>query len=72
MCSELSLTNGAVEYIGDNDGSAPYDLNTRAVHSCNEGYTLDGQIERNCNKISGENVEWDGSAPTCHCKDNFA
>ena len=39
-------------------------LNAVAAYSCNEGYSLDGDQMRTCQR----NGEWTGAAPTCICK----
>ena len=68
LCQELSpIFNGDIEYNGDVDGVAPFNFSTTAMYTCDEGYALVGDSERNCTG-SGVNGTWDGFTPTCECK----
>ncbi|XP_064386974.1 sushi, von Willebrand factor type A, EGF and pentraxin domain-containing protein 1-like [Halichondria panicea] len=67
ICSDLlSLPNGAISYssMGSTDIRP---INTIATHSCNDGYTLNGDTTRTC----GSDGVWNGSVPTCQliCED---
>ena len=58
-----------VSYRGDSDGSSPYDYNTAATHTCNEGFFMTaGNVVRTCGNGEGVNGAWSGTAPTCTCK----
>ncbi len=62
ICSDLpSLTNGAVTYSTGSPNNRP--VNTVAMHTCNNGYTLssDPTSTRNC-VIRGI---WSGSTLSC-------
>ena len=63
ICSDLTLTNGYVTYVGDRSpDNRP--VNTIAFFHCNPGYTLNltgGSSFRVC--MSGG--IWSGSTPTC-------
>ena len=64
-CPDLPfLANGMIMYSAGSPGNRPFF--SRAVHSCNPGYTLTGGTfsggsTRNC--VGG--TVWSGSAPTC-------
>ena len=54
-CPKLKdVPNGKVELRGNT-------VNSIAVYTCSEGYTLNGYQQRECNKDG----EWAGSPPTC-------
>ncbi len=60
ICSDLpSLHNGAISYNGGSTDIRP--INTIATHSCNTGYTLNGDSVRVCQN----DRTWSGSTPTC-------
>ncbi|XP_064386046.1 CUB and sushi domain-containing protein 2-like [Halichondria panicea] len=60
ICSDLpSLPNGAISYNGGSTDIRP--INTIATHSCNTGYTLNGDSVRVCQN----DRTWNGSPPTC-------
>ncbi len=64
ICSDLpSLLNGAICYNGGSTDIRP--LNTIATHSCNTGYTLNGDSVRVCQN----DRTWNGSPPTCQGED---
>ena len=67
MCSdELMLINGMISYVGDDDDAVPYDYNTMATHTCNEGFFMaSGNSQRTCGDGEGVNGEWSGMAPMC-------
>lgn len=62
-CSALApVNNGQLVY----SAIAPYDFSTEAMHSCDEGYFLEGNEIRTC-QGDGSSVtgQWSGSAPVC-------
>ena len=56
VCPSLSLTNGMVSYSDLTQG-----VGSVATHSCDTGYTLDGESTRTCQL----NWTWSGSALAC-------
>ncbi len=60
-CPDLpSLPNGVINYsVGGSPDNRP--VNSEAMHTCSNGYTLTGSATRIC-VIGGI---WSGSAPTC-------
>ena len=59
-CRDLdSPSNGAVSYNAGSVDQRP--IETTATHTCNDGYTLNGEMKRHCS-ISGT---WNGSMATC-------
>ncbi len=62
-CPALApIPNGAITY--DPDMTAPYDVDTVATYSCNDGYfLLGGFATRLCVNIGGG--IWVGLAPVC-------
>ncbi|XP_064386409.1 receptor-type tyrosine-protein phosphatase delta-like isoform X3 [Halichondria panicea] len=60
ICSDSpSLPNGVISYNGGSTDIRP--INTIATHSCNTGYTLNGDSVRVCQN----DRTWNGSPPTC-------
>ena len=57
LCSELSISNGDVEY----DIDRPREPDAEAKYSCREGYTLQGERTRTC----GRDGQWSGEEPEC-------
>ena len=59
-CHDLdSPSNGEVSYSAGSIDQRP--IETTAVHICNDGYTLVGEVKRHCS-VSGT---WTGSVVTC-------
>lgn len=56
QCPELRIVNGEVLIIPSNRT-----LNSRAIYSCSDGYSLRGNTERFCQRSS----TWNGSNPLC-------
>ena len=56
--------NGFVSYGPDT--TSPYDYQTTATYSCNEGYGLSsGDSSRQCENSAPGDGGWSGNAPTC-------
>ena len=64
-CSFLNRdTNGLITYSPDT--TDPFDFGTRATHSCNEGFYLDGNDTRSCTGDGLSTIgEWTLTMPTC-------
>ena len=66
FCAELAMiTNGGIVYT--DDMTAPYDVGTVAIYSCNPDFVLrGGNVVRFCvDAGDGSGVRFDGEAPTC-------
>ena len=62
-CSDLSApTNGMIAYNMEGMNARP--LNTVATFTCITGYTVTGDMTRNC----GAGGMWSGTNPTCECE----
>lgn len=68
MCTSLApLNNGLLSYGPDT--ASPYDYQTTATYSCNEGYGLfGGDRARQCDSSSPGDGGWSGTTPTCESK----
>ncbi len=64
-CASLSpIVNGMIMYSPDQ--TSPYDYNTIATHSCNEGFFLEGEQTRSCSGDGSSTTgEWGGVPPIC-------
>ena len=65
ICSTLdAILNGAIVYSPDT--TDPFDYETNATYSCNEGFYLEGKSFRTCfgdgSSVSGM---WNGITPVC-------
>ena len=58
------LTNGAINYT---DNELKY--GTRATHSCDEGYSLTGDMVRTCGGGQGIHGDWSGTPLLCERKE---
>ena len=64
-CGLLPLpSEGQVAYTPGVVTGLETGLNAVASYSCNEGYSLVGDMIRTCQA----NGEWDGAEPTCMCE----
>ena len=64
MCPELPpLVNGTISYTGDT--IPPFDQNTTATFSCNEGFVLSSNANRVCLDDGNGNALWSGESPVC-------
>ena len=66
VCPSLSLTNGMISYSDPTLGAGSV-----ATHSCDTGYTLNGNRSRTCQQIRNYYAfegTWSGSAPNCASK----
>ena len=65
MCPDLpDPMYGDIDYM--NDTTAPFELETKAVYRCNEGFVLVGGDEvRECMSTGDVEGEWSGTAPSC-------
>ena len=64
-CSALDpIVNGVITYSSDT--TDPFEHGTAAVHSCNDGYSLEGNLVRICGG-DGTSVMgvWSGAPPIC-------
>ena len=64
-CSALDpIVNGVITYSSDT--TDPFEHGTAAVHSCNDGYSLEGNLVRIC-EGDGTSVigAWSGAPPIC-------
>ena len=69
MCDALGeLGDGKIEYRMDDDGVAPFILNTIAIHACNDGFFLSGAEVRVCEDTNRLFGVWNGTVPTCEGK----
>ncbi|XP_064387965.1 uncharacterized protein LOC135336171 isoform X3 [Halichondria panicea] len=60
-----SIDNGMISYSGP-DITAPFDLGTAAVYTCNTGFFLEGNMMRSCGGSEASIVgAWDGTNPRC-------
>ena len=65
FCDALELINGQVSYL--NDTGPPFEFNTLASLSCNEGYSLIGSEFTICRGNGNSTVgEWSGNNTFCH------
>ena len=69
-CPDLpSLINGMITYSAESPGNRPF--SSRAVHSCNTGYTLTGgTLNAGTTRFCVSGGMWGGSAPTCQSEWN--
>ena len=60
------LANGMISY----GTGPPYFIGTIAIHSCDEGFTLEGSSERTCIQGVADGLEgiWTGTLPSCEGK----
>ena len=64
VCPELPpLVNGTISYTGDT--IPPFDPNTTATFSCNEGFVLSSNANRVCLDNGNGNALWSGESPVC-------
>ena len=66
MCDALDVpADGTITYSMDDNGVAPFLLNTIARYSCYDGFTLAGPEIRVCGDVNGLYGYWNGTTPTC-------
>ena len=65
VCLEVAdVTNGNVIYVTDN--TAPFELGTRTIYSCNSGFAITGVTNRICQANSSNPIgRWTESSPVC-------
>ncbi|XP_064384964.1 uncharacterized protein LOC135333878 isoform X2 [Halichondria panicea] len=62
-CASLNaVNNGVISYSPDN--TDPFDFETTATYTCNDGFFLEGSANRVCTGLSVPGF-WDSSAPVC-------
>ena len=62
--SGAPISNGVIAYSPDT--TDPFDFNTTATYSCNEGFYLEGSTNRTCGgDDSNVNGTWSGESPVC-------
>ena len=69
MCPDIADPfNGQITF--SDDRTAPFELDTTATYSCDDGYILSGgDPVRTCTGDSSSDVGvWSGIALTCQCK----
>ena len=70
LCEDLpNFENGKILYEMDADESPPYDYGTRAIYSCIEGFSPEGNYTtRICG--DGDTIigKWNGTEPLCQRK----
>ena len=68
-CPSLSLTNGIITYFAV-DTIPDIVIGTVATHTCDAGFTLVGDVTRNCEEDNQADTVgvWSGSPPSCDCK----
>ncbi len=71
MCTSLPAPdNGEIQYSPDT--TAPFDYETIATYSCNDGFGPVGVTERLCGGDDPNAGEWSGNGATCDGKKNSA